>query len=173
MVLNYREYTALFYLSKGNIIAFKQLLLEDILKDVYDTSIKRLIELDYIGKKGNIIFITSKGIDLVKKKNKKDDEIPTCRDWVDEFRKQFQSNRMEDKDDVIKALDEFIEKYKYTKEQILKGTEEYIKKDAETNHLYQKKSTNFIKKELKTNCEYIKLNENSKQNSVFNNKFLI
>ncbi len=160
MVLGPREHMALFFLSKGNVKYFEAALLKDILADYYNSSIDELERLGYI-KNNNSIFITTAGLELIKNKNKKKEDIPTCEKWIDEFRKQFIPQRMSDKEEVIKVMDEFINKYDFTKNEIIRATEEYIKGTAKDNHMYQVKDINFItrKNQLKKYCEFIRLNE--------------
>lgn len=173
MKLNFRLYTGLYYLSKGNYKAFEEMLLKDILdKDYYTKYIKFLTEKEYIGKTGNLIFITKKGLALIERKNK---EEVTSRSWINEFRKLFPSNRMGDKDEVIAEMDEFLNKYDFTKEEILDATKEYIKKESSTNLMYITTSIKFIKgtskNKLKTYCEFIRLKDDD---DVFisNGKFM-
>lgn len=167
-ILGYREYTALFYLSKGNIVAFKELLVQEV-PLMYETSLDRLQHLEYIEIKGSVIILTPKSIKLLVNKN--EPESIGCEKWFKEFRSQFEPNRMGTENEIIIELNKFIRKYKFTQEEIVNGTKEYIKKTAESNHKYQLKAENFITKELKNYCEFIKQQETTRQVS-FNGKLM-
>ena len=170
-MINWRIYTALFYLSKGNTKAFNELCCKDISEELYNNSCQVLSDKGYINKKGTLIYITPLGLELVQNKNNDVKKVDSTK-WVDEFRKKFPANRMEKKEIVIEELNKFMKDNEIDSDTILKATEEYMNKQRKENFMYCLKSTNFIQKDLKTYCEFIKFNPNCGEISTITGKML-
>ena len=175
--MDWRLYTALFYLKKGNFEAFYDLLLiknyktKTIIlekeKDLY-----YLHKENYINfKDKEIIILTKKTENLLSKKNnleeKKEELIDN--EFIKNFLKGFPPNRYGVKEELKKELENFIKKYEYSKEIIIEAKEQYLQDESNKNYLYVLLSTNFIKKKLESYCRFISIKKENESNIVTTN----
>lgn len=171
--MDWRLYTALWYLKKGNYEAFYDLLLIKKTEDV-DTSedLKYLVDNNYIKwKKQDLIIILPNTDELLNKKNKQ--KIEVDKEYLDDFLKGFPAARQGDNEQVIRELELFLNNYDYTKEEILKAKDEYIKEESAKNFMYVNNADNFIIKKLGNYCRYIKLKKNMNESGTNNNTVLM
>jgi len=163
--MNYRLYTALFYLYKGNIKAFYELICTDPIPklELYDSE-----DLYYLHNEGfikfesyNIVMITKKGEGIVIGKNKPvSDRLKLDTDKVNKFIKGFPAQRYSNLTDVKKQLESFIEVNDYKWEIIIEAKNQYIDDKAKENFTYTMTVINFISKKLDDYCRAIVLNNN-------------
>ena len=165
--IDYRLYTALFYLYKGNIKAFYDLICINPVptlelydsKDLYYLHTENFIKFESY----NVIMITKKGEDLVMSKNKIIiDKLELTDNKINEFIKGFPASRYNKLIDVKKQLKSFIETNDYSWDIIIKAKNQYINDKAKENFTYIMTIINFISKKLDDYCRAIKLNNNEK-----------
>jgi len=172
--LNFREYTALFYLNNGNRVAFEELLLKDIYPKDYVRFVKQLAKDEYITQDKQYIYITKKGTELVTNKNKDDDIYSSSIEWIHEFRKLFPPRRLTSIKEIVEVMDNFMKERKISdKNIIIEATIKYMVDQADTNMKYVKKDINFINTDLSKYCDYILLQRDVKELNTINGKIMI
>ncbi len=166
--IDWRLYTALYYLNKGLIDAFYNLLLvpynaETQLNDSED--MKRLNDEGYINYKSwNSIFITNKSLELLKQKQpnkpvviKK--TIKITNDIINDFVIGFPSSRYGKLNELKSRLENFVNKNDYSIEIIMKAKNEYIKNEKRNNYMYTMNASNFVIRELDNYCRFITISK--------------
>ena len=178
MVINYRLYTALYYLKKGILKAFFELL---CIKEPNEKNIVSNDDFKFLENQGYIIYknpkviiLTKKAENLLNKKGKNKSEKEIDDEYIKEFLKGFPSNRYGDFPTLLRELQSYYIKNKYSKEHILQAKEQYIKDMAAKNFAFIKNASNFVIKDLDNYCRYMAINqeENKTINTTTNGLFM-
>jgi len=171
--MNWRLYTALFYLKNNNLEAFYDLLL--INNKI--NNIKENKDLLYLHENGYIKFISyskiillQKSEDVLEKKNKKENiekKIELDDHFLNDFSKGFPIDRYGQKDELRRVLQSFLNTHnEYTKDEIIEAKNKYIKSKSAENFTYVLKTNNFVLKELEN---YLRFNRLEKERPNSNN----